>query len=84
MLNGFILNIEASTELYVFHPEVLSNTIYSIEMYQSKHNSILLIVPINIGVGLQVSTPTESFSGPQDTDPRDKVCLLHYFINSTS
>ena len=44
-------------------------------MYQSKHNSILLT--INIGIGLHVSTPTESSSGPQDTDPNDKVCLLH-------
>ena len=46
-------------------------------MYQSKHNSILLIVPINIGIELHVLTPTESSSGPQDTDPSDKVCLLH-------
>ena len=44
-------------------------------MYQSKHKSILL--PINIGIGLHVSTPTESSSGPQDTDSSDIVCLLH-------
>ena len=44
-------------------------------MYQSKHKSILL--PINIGIGLHVSTPTESSSVPQDTDPSDKICLLH-------
>ena len=62
-------------ELCVFHPEVLSNTTQSTEMYQSKHNSILL--PINIGVGLHISIPTESSSGPQDTDPSDKVCLVH-------
>ena len=38
-------------------------------MYQSKHNSILL--PINIVIGLHVSPPTASSSGPQDTDPED-------------
>ena len=68
------------SSLYVFHPEVLSNTIWSIEMYQSKHNSILL--PINIGIGLHVSTPTESSSGPQDKDPSDKVSLLHCGIHN--
>ena len=51
-------------------------------MYQSKHNSILL--PINIGIGLHVSTPTESSSGPQGTDPSDKVCLLHCGIPQCS
>ena len=53
-------------------------------MYQSKHNSVLLIVPINIGMGLHVSTPSESSSGPQDTDPSDKVCFLHCGIPSAT
>jgi hypothetical protein len=30
-----------------------------------------------IGIGLHVSTPTESSSGPQDTDPSTKVGLPH-------
>jgi len=30
------------------------------------------MVSINIGIGLHVSTPIESSSGPQDIDPSNK------------
>ena len=79
----FLGRVKYHSVLYFYHKLLLTFHetyklrihLHSIEMYQSKHNNIFL--PINIDIELHVSTPTKSSSGPQDTDPSDKVYLLH-------
>jgi hypothetical protein len=63
---------------------VLSNTKRVLKCISLNTTVYLLIYPINIGMGLHVSTLTESSLGPQVTDPNNNVYLLHCGIPNTT